>query len=56
MQIAHCKLSKKIQIKLLEFFVAEVTARTENDLLGIQHNLAALSYHKIRLVIGYHLA
>ncbi|MFV2030223.1 IS1595 family transposase, partial [Neisseria sp. S1] len=26
MKITHCKLSKKVQKKLLEFFVLEVTA------------------------------
>ncbi|MEE3609613.1 IS1595 family transposase, partial [Avibacterium paragallinarum] len=28
MKITHCKLKKSIQKKLLEFFIAEVTART----------------------------
>ncbi|MDO5651541.1 MAG: IS1595 family transposase [Moraxella sp.] len=56
MKITHCKLSRKTQIKLLEFFVAEVTAKTAADLLNIQHNSAALFYHKIRLVIEYHLS
>ncbi|MGI9340915.1 MAG: IS1595 family transposase, partial [Psychrobacter sp.] len=28
MKITHCKLSKKVQRRLLEFFTAEVTART----------------------------
>lgn len=41
---------------MLEFFVAEVTARTVADLLGIQANTAALFYHKIRQVIDYHLS
>lgn len=40
----------------MNFFVAQVTARTASDLLGIQHNSSALFYHKIRLVIEYHLA
>ena len=56
MKITHCKLSKKIQRRLLEFFTAEVTARTAADLLNIQPNSAALFYHKIRLVIDYHLS
>lgn len=56
MKITRCKLSKKAQLKLLEFFVAQVTARTASDLLGIQHNSSALFYHKIRLVIEYYLA
>ncbi|EFX92179.1 hypothetical protein HMPREF0027_0757, partial [Actinobacillus ureae ATCC 25976] len=41
MKITHCKLKKYIQRRLLEFFVAEVTARTAADLLGIQANTAA---------------
>ncbi|SUT86819.1 Transposase and inactivated derivatives [Actinobacillus ureae] len=56
MKITHCKLKKSIQRRLLEFFVAEVTARTAADLLGIQANTAALFYHKIRQVIDYHLS
>lgn len=53
MKLTRCKLSKKVQLKLLEFFIAEVTARTSADLLGIQYNTAILFYHKIRLVIEY---
>ena len=56
MKITRCKLSKKVQQRLLEFFTAEVTARTAADLLDIQPNTAALFYHKIRLVIDYHLS
>lgn len=55
MKIAHCKLSKKVQKRLLEFFVLEVTARSAADLLQIHPNSSALFYHKIRLVIEYHL-
>ncbi len=55
MKITHCKLSKKHQRKLLEFFVLEVTARSAANLLGIQANTAALFYRKIRQVIVYHL-
>jgi len=39
----------------LSFFVLEVTARAAADVLGIQHNTAALFYKKIRLVITHHL-
>lgn len=45
MKITHCKLSKKTQLKLLEFFVLEVTARSAANVLGIQVNSAALFYH-----------
>ena len=55
MKITRCKLSKKTQKKLLEFFIAEVTARTAADLLDIQPNSAALFYRKIRQVIMCHL-
>ena len=56
MKITRCKLSKKVQLRLLEFFTAQVTARTAADLLDIQPNTAALFYHKIRLVMYYHLS
>ncbi len=56
MKITRCKLSKKRQLRLLEFFTAEVTARTSADLLHIQPNTAALFYHKIRFVIEYYLS
>ena len=55
MKISHCKLSKKLQYRLLEFFVLEVTARSAADLLCIQPNTAAKFYHKVREVILAHL-
>ena len=55
MKITHCKLSKKDQLRLLEFFVLEVTARSASDLVCIQVNTAALFYHKIREVIAARL-
>ena len=56
MKISHCKLTKKTQQKLLDFFVLEVTARSAANLLGIQANSAALFYQKIREIIAYQLA
>ena len=56
MQITNCKLSKRFQKKLLEFFVLQVTARSAADILGIQLNSAILFYRKIRMVISHHLA
>lgn len=56
MQITNCKLKKKIQLKLLEFFVLEVTARSAADILDINPNSAALFYRKIRQIIEYHLS
>ena len=56
MKITNCKLSKKVQKKLLEFFVFQVTARSAADILGIQPNSAILTYRKIRMVISHHLA
>ncbi len=41
---------------MLEFFVAEVTARTTSDLLEISRNTAILFYHKICQVIAYNLS
>jgi len=35
MKITRCKLSNKVQHRLLEFFILEVTARSAADILGI---------------------
>ena len=56
MQITNCKLSKRVQKKLLEFFVLQVTAHSAADILGIQPNSAILFYRKIRMVISHYLA
>ena len=56
MQITNCKLSKRVQKKLLEFFVLQVTARSAADILGIQPTSAILFYRKIRMVISHYLA
>ncbi len=55
MKISHCKLLRKKQLKLLEYFVLEVTARSAADLLEIQPNSAALFYRKLREIIAYYL-
>ncbi|WP_180164255.1 IS1595 family transposase [Acinetobacter sp. YH12049] len=55
MKLTNCKLNKKTQLKLLEFFVLGVTARAAADLLKIHHNSAALFFTKIRKIISYHL-
>ena len=56
MQITNCKLSKRVQKKLLEFFVLQVTAHSAANILDIQPNSAILFYRKIRMVISHHLA
>ena len=56
MQTTNCKLSNRVQKKLLEFFVLQITARSAADILGIQPNSAILTYRKIRMVISHHLA
>jgi transposase len=55
MKLTNCKLSKKTQLKLLEFFVLGVTARAAADLLEIHHNSAALFFTKVRKIIAYYL-
>ena len=47
---------KNTQLRLLEYFVLEVTARSATNLLDIHPNTAALFYKKIRQIISYHLA
>ena len=53
--IKRCKIERKVQLRLLEYFVLEVTARSAADMLGIQSNTAALFYRKIRELICYKL-
>ncbi len=55
MSLRRCKLSKKQQLRLLEFFVAAVTARSAADILDLQPNMAALFYRKLRHLIADHL-
>jgi transposase len=52
MGLNRCKLSTKLQSRLFEFFVLEVTARSAANVLGIQPNTAALFYRKLRLCIA----
>ncbi len=56
MGLNHCKLNKNPQVRLVEFFVLEVTARSAADVLGIQPNTAALFYRKLRQLIADQLA
>ncbi len=56
MGLSHCKLSRKQQLKLLECFVLQVTARSAASVLGIQANTAALFYRKLRELIAERLA
>lgn len=56
MGLKGCRLSKNQQLRLLEFFVAEVTARSAADLLDIHPNSAALFYRKLREIIVAELA
>jgi transposase len=51
MGLKRCKLSRKVQLKLLEFFVLEVTARSAADVLDLQVNTVALFYRKVRELI-----
>jgi transposase len=56
MTITRCKLTRKQQEKLLEFFVAQTTARMAADLMGVNRQTAILFYHKIRGIIFQNLA
>jgi transposase len=56
MGLKRCKLSDKVQLKLLEMFVAQATARTAADLVGINYHTAHLFYRKLRLLIVERMA
>lgn len=55
MKLSRCKLSKEVQLELMKMFVAQVTARTAADLVGINRNSARLFYHKLREIIAHNL-
>ncbi len=52
MGIKRCKLPRKLQLRLLENFVLQVTARSAADVHGIQAHPVALFYRQIPLVIA----
>jgi transposase len=52
MYIKHCKLGKKDQLKLMDFFVAGTTARTAAELAGVHRNTAIRFFHKLRQKIA----
>ena len=56
MKLSHCKLLRKQRLKLFEYFVLEVTARSAADMMEIQANTAILFYRKLREIIAYHFA
>ncbi|RQL29915.1 IS1595 family transposase, partial [Neisseria meningitidis] len=45
------RLSRYKQNKLIELFVAGVTARTAVELVGVNKNTAAYYFHRLRLLI-----
>lgn len=45
------RLSRYKQSKLIELFVAGVTARTAAQLVGVNKNTAAYYFHRLRLLI-----
>jgi len=52
----RCKFGTKQQLRLLECFVLEVTARSAADVLGMQANTTMLFYRKVRHLIAGKLA
>ncbi|CRZ19225.1 transposase (fragment) [Kingella kingae] len=48
------RLSQYKQNKLIELFVAGVTARTAAELVGVNKNTAAYYFHRLRLGLIEH--
>ena len=46
------RLSKEVQYKLIEHFVAGTTARCSAELVGVHRNTAAFYYHRLRGLIS----
>ncbi|MDR3232626.1 MAG: IS1595 family transposase, partial [Planctomycetaceae bacterium] len=53
MTIKGSRLSLRQSKKLLEFFVAGVTARTAAELAGVNRNSVNLFYNKLRKIIAH---
>lgn len=53
MKPSRCTLVRKQQLRLLDYFVLEVTARSAADRLDIQANSAIRYYRKVRHMIAY---
>ena len=51
MGLRRCKLSEGKQLRLLELFVAQATARTAAEVIGINYHTAYLFYRKLRQLI-----
>ena len=54
-KITRCKLLRKQQLRLLEYFVLEVTTQSAADIMGTQANTAILFYRKVRRMIAHYL-
>jgi transposase len=48
MYVMHCKLRKREQGKLMEFFVSGTTARTAASLTGVHRNSTIRLFHELR--------
>ncbi len=55
LRIKRCKLSRKEQLQMIDFFSRGETARSAADIMKIQPNTAALFYRKLRELISIHL-
>ena len=55
MKLTRCKIERKKQIELMKLFIAEVTARTAGELVGVNRRTAILFYHKLREIIAVNL-
>jgi transposase len=49
------KLSRSVQYRLAEHFVAGTTARCAGELVGVHRNTAAYYFHRLREIIAVHL-
>ena len=48
MYIRQCKLKRKEQLKLMEYFVAGTSGRTAAELANVHRNSAIRFFHKLR--------
>ena len=49
------RLSRSIQLELIKYFCAGVTARSAAELTGVNRHTATLFFHKLREIIGVYI-
>jgi transposase len=55
MKLSRCKISRNKQLELMKLFIAQTTARTASELVGVNRRTGILFFHKLREIIAFNL-